>query len=175
MRLFIGIKTDCEEHLTALQDELKKLGRGRFTHPDNLHITLKFLGELPPGKVPGLCEAIAEADGEPFMLEIGGARMFNRSGILAADVTAGADKLAALAARLETALERRGIPREMRPFKAHITLARDYQPNGDPGGVPQRRCSFGVDEVTLFESRRENGRLVYAPLFAHRLVAVADP
>lgn len=169
MRLFIGIKTGCEGHLTALQDELRKMGRGRFTHTGNLHITLKFLGELPPGKVSGLCEAIAEAGGAPFVLEIGGACMFNRSGILAADVTAGADALEALAARLETALEQRGYAREKRSFKAHITLARDYEPHGDIGGVPQQRCSFNVEEVILFESRRENGRLVYVPLFTHRL------
>lgn len=169
MRLFIGIKMGCKAYLTALQDRLKTLGRGRFTRPDNLHITLKFLGELPPDKVSGLCKAIAEAGGEKFMLEVGGARMFNRNGILAADVTAGADKLAALAARLETALEKRGIPRETRPFRAHITLARDFQPSGGLSGVPQQRCAFTVDEVILFESRRENGRLVYVPLFAHRL------
>ncbi len=169
MRLFIGIKTGCEAHLAALQDALKKLGRGRFTHPDNLHITLKFLGELTPGKVPGLCAAISEAGGEPFVLEIGGAHMFNRSGILAADVSGETEKLAALAARLETALEQRGIQKEMRPFKAHITLARDYQPGGSLRGIPQAGCSFTVDEVVLFESRRENGRLVYMPLFTHKL------
>ncbi len=169
MRLFIGIKTGCEAHISALQDELKKLGRGRFTHTGNLHITLKFLGELPPGRVSGLCGAIKEAGGEPFTLEIGGARMFNRSGILSADVTGGADKLAALAERLETALEQRGYPRETRPFRAHITLARDYQPYGDLSCAPQRRCSFTVDEVILFESRRENGRLVYVPMFTYRL------
>ncbi len=169
MRLFIGIKTGCEDYLTALQDELKTLGRGRFTHPDNLHITLKFLGEQPPNKIQGICEAIAEAGGEPFALEVGGARMFNRSGILAADVLGDTNKLSALAARLDAALERRGYLRESRPFKAHITLARDFVPHGDIGGIPQKRCAFSVDEVVLFESRRENGRLVYVPLFAHRL------
>ena len=169
MRLFIGIKTGCEDHLTALQDALKTLGRGRFTHPDNLHITLKFLGEQLPKKMQGICEAIAEAGGELFALEVGGARMFNRSGILAVDVLGDTNKLAALAARLDAALERRGYPRESRPFKAHITLARDFEPRGDIGGIPQKRCAFSVDEVVLFESRRENGRLVYVPLFAHRL------
>ena len=169
MRLFIGIKTNCEAHISALQDELKKLGRGRFTHPDNLHITLKFLGELPPGRVPGLRDAITEAGGEPFELKIGGARMFNRSGILSSDVLGETDKLTALAERLETALEQHGYAREKRPFKAHITLARDYEPHGDLGSVSQRRSSFTVDEVILFESRRENGRLVYVPLFAYRL------
>ena len=169
MRLFIGIKTGCEAHISALQDELKKLGRGRFTRSDNLHITLKFLGELPPDRVSGLCEAIAAAGGAPFTLEIGGARMFNRSGILSADVLGETDSLAALAERLEAALEKQGIPRETRPFRAHITLARDYEPHGDLSGVPQRRCSFDVDEVILFESRRENGRLTYAPLYRYRL------
>jgi 2'-5' RNA ligase len=169
MRLFIGIKTGCGEYLAALQDRMRKAGRGRFTHADNLHITVKFLGELPPSAVKGICEAITEAGGEPFKLEIGGARIFNRSGILSADVLGQTDKLAALNGRLETALEKRGYSREIRPFKAHITLARDFQPHGDLGGIPDGQRGFAVDEVILFESRRENGRLVYVPLFTHRL------
>jgi 2'-5' RNA ligase len=88
---------------------------------------------------------------------------------LSADVLGETDKLAALAERLEAALERWGYARETRPFKAHITLARDFQPRGDIGGLPAGERRFTVDEVILFESRRENGRLVYAPLFAHAL------
>jgi len=169
MRLFIGIKAGCGEYLAALQEQLKRAGRGRFTRPENLHITLKFLGEHPPSAVAEICEAIAEAGGEPFELEIGGARVFNRNGILSADVLGETHKLGALAQRLEAALEKRGYPRETRPYKPHITLARDFRPDGDIGGIPPGQRRFTVDEVILFESRREEGRLVYAPLYSYRL------
>lgn len=169
MRLFIGIKAGCPHYLAALQEQLKRVGRGRFTRPENLHITLKFLGEQPTSAVAGICEAIVEAGGEPFALEIGGARIFNRSGILSADVLGETDKLGALAQRLETALAERGYPREKRPYRPHITLARQFQPSGDIGGIPPGQRRFAADEVILFESRREDGRLVYAPLFSYRL------
>ncbi len=169
MRLFIGIRAGCTDYLTALQDELRRLGRGRFTHADNLHITLRFLGELPPASVSGLCDAITEAGGEAFTLECGAAHMFNKSGIVSARVAGETDKLAALADRTEAVLEKRGYMRETRGFRPHITLARDYQPHGDISRIPEGRHVFTADEVVLFESRRENGRLVYAPLFAHRL------
>jgi 2'-5' RNA ligase len=169
MRLFIGIKAGCAEYLAALQEQLKNAGRGRFTRPENLHITLKFLGEQPPSAVAGICEAIAEAGGEPFELEIGGARVFNRSGILSADVLGETEKLTALAQRLETVLAGHGYPRETRAYKPHITLAREFQPCGNIAGTPTGRRHFTVDEVILFESRREEGRLVYAPLYTYRL------
>ena len=160
MRLFIGIKTGCEDYLASLQGELQKVGRGRFTHGENLHITLKFLGEQPPMKVSTISDAITEAGGGAFSLELGGARMFNRSGILSTDVAGETDKLIALAERLDIALEKRGFARESRPFRAHITLARDYQPFGDVSRVPYERRTFTVDEIILFESRRDGGRLV---------------
>jgi 2'-5' RNA ligase len=97
MRLFIGIKIGCSEYLAALTEQLRQAGRGRFTRPENLHITLKFLGEQLPSSVKEICTAISDAGGEPFTLEIGGARIFNRSGILSADVMGETGKLAALA------------------------------------------------------------------------------
>ena len=169
MRLFIGIKAGCVEYLAGLQEQLRQAGRGRFTRPENLHITLKFLGEQPPSAVKGICAAIAEASGETLTLEIGGARIMGRSGILSADVLGETDKLTALAGRLEAALERLGVAREARPYRAHITLARDFRPHGDISGMPPGERRFVADEVVLFESRRETGRLVYAPLFSHKL------
>ena len=72
---------------------------------------------------------------------------------------------------LDAALAKRGYPGETRPFRAHVTLARDYRPTGEIGGVVPQPCAFTVDEVILFESRREDGRLVYAPLYEYRLAA----
>jgi 2'-5' RNA ligase len=75
MRLFIGIRAGCAEYLAALMEQLHQAGRGRFTRPENLHITLKFLGEQSPSVVKKICAAIAEAGGEAFTLEIGRAHL----------------------------------------------------------------------------------------------------
>lgn len=171
MRVFIGIKTGCEDYLTSLQNELRKAGKGNFTDVNNLHITLKFIGEVPPSRIKEISEAIFETGGEAFKLECLGIEVFNKSGIVSAKVGGELKKLDAMNSRLENLLEARGFEKEKRAYRPHITLVRKYYPSGgfDIGSIPYRRCAFTVKEIILFESRRENGRLVYAPLFTHKL------
>ncbi len=171
MRLFIGIRAGCVRYLVSLQQMLKKAGKGNFTLPENLHLTLKFLGEVPSSRVAELREAITEAGGSAFPVECLGMFMMDRGGIVSTRVGGDTAALSALAARLEDALEKRGFERELRPFKPHITLARNFHAleREDVASMTQKGCRFKAEEVVLFESRRENGRLVYAPLFAYPL------
>ncbi len=171
MRLFIGIKTGCENRLMQLQQELRKAGSGNFTDAHNLHITLKFLGEVPSSKIQCICEAIIEAGGTAFELECGGIQVLNKSGIVSAKVGGETGKLENLYAKLETALEKRGFAKETRAYRAHITLARRFTApiSFDFNAIPHVCCRFPVNEIILFESRRENGKLIYAPLFTRKL------
>ena len=170
MRLFIGVKTGCEPYLAALQQELKKLGRGNFTHEANLHMTLKFLGEVPPGKVRAVSAAITHVQPGAISLCCEGVQVFGRD-IISAKVGGERDKLSALHQSLEAALERCGFEREPRAFKPHITLVRQFRPFGafDLDSISASRQDFQVTDVILFESTREAGKLVYKPLFTHAL------
>lgn len=170
MRLFIGIKTGCEDYLTALQDELKKCGGGNFTHAENLHLTLKFLGEVPPVKVMEVSGAMARVKAQPFALELRGVKMFNR-GIVSAEVGGDLGPLSALAERLEDALESLGFPKESRSFRAHITLAREFRPDTGCGitAIPHGSRRFTVGGMILFESTRIEGKLTYVPLYTKKL------
>ena len=109
MRLFIGIKTGCEGHLAALQEDLKKHGQGRFTDAANLHITLKFLGEAPPSAVIGICNALDNINAQPLRLECRGAHIFNKNGIVSAEIGGDTSRLAALSAKVEDAMEPLGL------------------------------------------------------------------
>jgi len=171
MRLFIGIRAGCGKYLGSLQQMLKKAGKGNLTLPENLHVTLKFLGEVSPSRLPVLHEAIAEAGGHAFSLECLGMFMMGKGGIVSARLGGDLEALSALAARLEDALAKRGFEREARPFHPHITLARNFHAleSDDVASMARKGCRFNVQEVILFESRREGGRLVYAPLFTHPL------
>lgn len=170
MRLFIGVKTGCEPQLAALSQELKKLGRGNFTREENLHMTLKFLGDVPPSKVGAVSDAIAHAKPGVFTLWCEGLQTFGRD-IISAKVGGELKKLSALHQSLETSLERCGFEAEQRVFKPHITLVRAFRPFGafDLSSISSVRKDFEVNEVILFESTREEGKLVYKPLFTHRL------
>ena len=171
MRLFIGIKTDCDDYLAALQDGLKKCGRGNFTNAGNLHLTLKFLGEAPLSRVREISDAMARVKAQPFALELRGVKMFGKNGIVSAEVGGNLGPLSALAGKLDDALEAIGFPKESRSFKAHITLAREFRP--DPGcdisAIPHGGRKFTVGEMILFESTRIEGKLTYVPLYTKKL------
>lgn len=107
----------------------------------------------------------------PFELECQGIQIFNKSGIISAKVGGELKKLAGLYSRLETALEKRGFEKETRKFRPHITLARKFHASSgfDIESIPYSYCGFKVDKIILFESRRDVGKLVYVPLFVHKL------
>jgi 2'-5' RNA ligase len=171
MRLFIGIKTGCEDYLTALQGELKKCGRGNFTHAENTHLTLKFLGEVPPFRIQDISEAMKDVAASSFTLECRGVKLFGKNGIVSAEVGGDLTPLISLAAKLDEALEKIGFARETRSFKPHITLAREFRafPGCDISSIPHGSRRFTIDEMILFESAREAGRLVYVPMYRQRL------
>jgi 2'-5' RNA ligase len=171
MRLFIGIKTGCEDYLKSLQDALKKCGSGNFTHPDNLHLTLRFLGEAPPSRVKDISEAMRSAAGAPFELEIRGAKAFGRNGIVSAEVDGNLAPLSLLVSRLEQSLANAGFAREQRPYRPHITLAREFRatPCRDISAISHGSLRFTANEIILFESTRQAGRLTYVPLYTQKL------
>lgn len=171
MRLFIGIKTGCDAYLCSLQQQLQEIGKGSFVDADNLHLTLRFLGEIPIFGLPNLYKSMSEVTEGPVSLECRGIWMFNKNGIASAKVGGDLNKLAKLYGELEAALEKRGFTKEARDFRPHITLARNFETAGDFDIelMPFSTCSFIAGEITLFESRRDFGKLVYEPLFTYKL------
>lgn len=106
----------------------------RWVQSDNLHITLKFLGEMAPPAVPDLVSAAGHACAQlrPFELSFGRFGAFpnmRAPRVLFYGADRGAEELKRLAGSLETALHQRlGIERERRPFQSHITVARIKTP-----------------------------------------------
>lgn len=102
---------------------------------ENLHLTLRFLGavdEAVLGRVRESLEEAAQATA-PFTVALGGFGGFPTAGaprVIWVGVEAGADALAGLYARVETALHGRGVSPEGRPFHAHVTLGRVREPRG---------------------------------------------
>jgi 2'-5' RNA ligase len=134
MRLFFAVTLPDEliEKISEAQARLRAAvgDEGvRWTRPDQFHYTLKFLGETPaPRAYKAVDAARAVCEGQqPFAITLGGAGAFpsdQRPSVLWIGATAGAEPLIDLAVRLDKALVRQGFPRENRPPKAHLTLAR---------------------------------------------------
>ncbi len=120
----------------------------------NVHLTLKFLGELLPDILEqvkdGLTEAVMGAI--PFSLRFQGLGAFPgmaRPRVLWVGVAEGGQAAQALQARVETALGRRGLPREERPFSPHLTVGRVREPRG----------LAGLQEAMARDARMDFGRL----------------
>lgn len=115
--------------LEALAADLRKASSSlKVVRADQLHLTLKFLGDTEEGLVPEIVTSIREAIAglRPFEIRIRGTGAFpslGRMNVIWVGVD-GAEPLAGIADALETSLEALGFPRERRTWKAHATLAR---------------------------------------------------
>jgi 2'-5' RNA ligase len=122
--------------LAAVSAELRGQTRGlAWVPPDNLHLTVRFLGEIGPVALERVREAVTAvaAAVPPFTVNLGGLGGFpvgRAPRVLWASVVAGGEKIEALFGELEAALVARGIPGESRAFHPHVTLARARDPRG---------------------------------------------
>ncbi|MBX3065588.1 MAG: RNA 2',3'-cyclic phosphodiesterase [Anaerolineae bacterium] len=101
----------------------------RWTQPESLHLTLKFLGDTPADRLPAIKAALVQAAGgiAPFALTIGGSGVFpnvRAPRILWLGVGGELDTLLQLQAGIERFVAPLGFPTEARPFSAHITSGR---------------------------------------------------
>jgi 2'-5' RNA ligase len=132
--------------------------------PENLHVTLKFLGPVEPKRLDELGVAMSGAlAGVPrFELSLRGFGAFptaRNAKIVYAGVAGGRDRLAAVASVVEDVTERLGFAREARVFTGHVTVGRCEKRNGVDARValePWADRALGtvaVDEVHVYESR----------------------
>ncbi|HSF05021.1 MAG TPA: RNA 2',3'-cyclic phosphodiesterase [Methylomirabilota bacterium] len=152
----------------ALAVEIERLGsRARgvgWIVPENLHLTIKFLGGVEPLRVERVAAALqaAAAAAEAFELALRGVGAFPspaRPRVIWAGVHAGGGAMAALAARVDDALGPLDFPRDERPFSAHVTLGRVREPRRDPAltealaaGAERDFGRFRVEQLTLMRS-----------------------
>jgi len=133
IRSFIAIELpdELEARLKQLEDQLtsRRQTDVKWVDPSGIHLTLRFLGEVPAGKTEEITAAIVEsARGiPPFRLEtkeLGAFPNLRRVQVVWLGVGGELDKLAPLQQNIETNLEILGFAREARSFTPHLTLAR---------------------------------------------------
>jgi len=128
-RGFIAAEVPAGPRLDALAADLSDASPSlKVVRTDQLHLTIKFLGDTEDGLIPEIVAAIREATTgvDPFEARLRGTGAFPsvaRMSVIWVGVE-GAEPLARIAETLETSLESLGFPRERRPWKAHVTLAR---------------------------------------------------
>jgi 2'-5' RNA ligase len=124
---------------------------GRATAHENLHVTVAFLGSVAESRITCVEEAAARTAGESFDLVLTRVDYWKRSRILSLCPIETPPALVAVVAHLWQALSACALERETRPFRAHVTLARDAR---SPRGlaVEIEAVVWRVHELSLVES-----------------------
>jgi 2'-5' RNA ligase len=168
MRLFVAIDLpwDLRERLAGLATGI--IG-ARWVPRENMHLTLRFIGEVPNWRAEDIDLALHGIRGRGFPLTLSGVGLFEKAGRVTA-LWAGVERSSALEhlqTKIETALQRAGLEPERRRFVPHVTLARLDQPaNEKITGFVQRNNLFRaevfqVDRFTLFSSQLGKESPVY--------------
>jgi 2'-5' RNA ligase len=188
VRCFIAIELPdgVKRGLRELQAQLKAESSApvKWVEPENIHLTLKFLGNVAAGRIDGIAQAMKEAvrGTPPFSLEVKELGVFpnpRRVQIVWVGVSGETEKLATLQKRIESGLAKLGFAPENRRFTPHLTLARLRD-----RATPQEReklgqliaetefaaaQSFSVDSVKLIKSQLTREGPIYSQLSSAEL------
>jgi 2'-5' RNA ligase len=165
-RLFVALPVPepIADLLIDLEDGPEAL---RWVNADSLHLTLRFIGEVDGRTAEDVAAALSMLHAPAFAMRLSGVGQFHhrRSGTLWAGVSP-REPVAALAAKVERALQSAGLSPETRAFTPHITLARWSGPAPSLGPWLQRHGALAseawtAERMVLFESRLGKAGPVY--------------
>jgi RNA 2',3'-cyclic 3'-phosphodiesterase len=160
----------------------------RWTPTQNLHLTIRFVGSAERSVVEVVADALAERPPAAFDLDLGGIGSFRRGAavrVVWLGLQSGAEAAAALATRVEEECARAGLKDEfskshpgrrasaqIRPFRAHLTLARARARDG--GSIPDLPAPpqlkpWRAEELNLYASRLTRSGAIYEVIRTLRL------
>jgi 2'-5' RNA ligase len=168
IRAFLAVDPPPEvlSNIADIQQRLKKNIRGTLSwvRPEGIHLTLKFFGDIARDQVETISDVVAAqtAGLRPLQLEAKGLGVFpglNRPRVLWIGISGELERFRAMQKAIDRGLEAAGFPREERPFRGHLTLARIKLPQGLSGidrimasGEPYTAGAFTATGLTLFKS-----------------------
>lgn len=179
IRSFIAIELPDEirHALAEVQKNLRRdVGGVRWVEPGSIHLTLKFLGDIPAEQIQPIAAAAMGVvqDEPPLSLGVSGLGAFpnpRRPRVIWVGIEGDVERLGRLQTRLEEALGPLGFPREERAFRPHLTVGRVKDPRRPPdltralADVTVPRCnSFDVREILLYKSDLKPPGAIYTKL-----------
>lgn len=166
MRLFIsiGLSEEIQDALTDVQDAMMEAGIwGNYTMPENMHITLAFIGEYDdPDRVLGVLDSIIFT---PFEIKLSGIGSFRDIWYVGLEDSV---PLKAVVRKIRRALANARIPFDRKRFMPHITIVR--QAEGKAESVAEEELeklgslSMTVDYISLIKSERGKHGMIYTEL-----------
>ena len=173
MRLFFAVKLEdaVQKQVAAVMRALRRCSqKGNFTLQEHFHITLLFLGEIPPDDLDKVFSALDDVEGTPFEATMEGLGIFARPGgdIYWFDVHP-KEPFKACHDALYRNLKSRGIEIKKEDYRPHVTLGRQIilQEAFTKENILKKnmgQIAFTVNGITLMRSDRVGGELVYTPI-----------
>ncbi len=174
-RLFVGLRPPSSMRARLL-DLMGGIAGARWQDDGQLHLTLKFIGEVGSNQADDIAAALGRVHAPVLDLALLGVGLFERRGIphtLWAGVTPH-EAVTALHHKVEQACASAGVPRDERAFAPHITLARLNRATGPVdafieahGGLSSPPMRF--DHLILYESHLGQGGSLYEPVLRYAL------
>ncbi|HEC80176.1 MAG: 2'-5' RNA ligase [Candidatus Coatesbacteria bacterium 4484_99] len=178
-RSFIALPLSktVRQSLLEIIDEVSSICRNaKWVELNNLHITLRFLGNIDVEMVGSISEIITNVSSQfaPFPIEIEGFGAFphpKRARIIWAGITRGFEEIAELERKVSDELERAGIDRDKRDYHPHITLGRIRYPKSNIALTKKIEESSGrvigddtISKMILMESTLTGKGPIYTPI-----------
>lgn len=178
IRLFVALALP-EGHREQLSRLCHGVRDARWVWDENLHLTLRFIGEVEEPRLTEIAIALGRVKGDSFALTLSGIGHFQK-GRRIRSLWAGVnscDALGLLQGRIDAALRHADLPPDGRRFTPHVTLARLKNGTAQQvGGWIEanalfRADPFPVDHFVLFESYLSHTGAIYSPVAEFPLVA----
>lgn len=179
IRMFICVELgeELRSKIASQLSVLRSIGTGiKWVDQRNLHITLKFLGDVSKDRVDTVVKAVelSVRDSRVFAMDFAGIGAFpsmTDPSVLWIGVTRGREKFSALASTIDAELSREGFPCDRRSAMPHLTIGRvkSFEKAAELNNVVPKlqQARFGemkVDTITVMESRLYKSGPVYSPL-----------
>ena len=182
LRLFLAVEvndTSIYEKIAQIQQNLKATNtKMSIVRPENIHFTLKFLGDSSETLVDPISDIMQQIDLPPFQITISQLGCFPRLSyprVIWLGVSQGYEQLNQIASFLDKHLHSLGFKREKRKFSAHLTLAR-VKSRADPNLIQLINDSHDIeigsiiaDEVVLKKSTLTPQGAIYESLRSKKL------
>jgi 2'-5' RNA ligase len=176
------VRTRLANHIQILRQTVPH-ANASWSRPENIHLTLKFFGDVDRGQNEKLSVAAARVAKEftPFEIRVGETGTFPKQAqprVLWVGVEDPSGNLASLQKQLENECAEEGFPKEGRAFRPHLTLARIRSPQGSRTlGEIHTKIGFAATEVVasellLMRSELSSEGSKYTVISRHRLGAM---
>lgn len=173
------VRVQLQEHIDRLREDVPEVAAS-WSRVENVHLTLKFLGNVPMDRMQTISDAAARTVNEfsAFQISIGNTGVFprpSRAQVLWIGVSDPSGKLSALQEGFENECATKGFAKEDRAFRPHLTIARIRKPEGarrlaDAHLSRQfESISVTLTELIVFRSELSSKGSKYTPISRHQL------